>query len=281
MRPSSLAPQRRQHRRRCAGATPRQNSKASAACSTSMPRPSRADGAVRLGPVEEGPRRRAVHHVERQGAAAQHAARRPARGAPATLLARGVDDDVERRAAVVERRGAQAGVARRRPTAPRAAATSRSARSTRPVGDDDLGRRRRRAAGRARPPRRRRRRSAARARRRSAHAGVALDVAHQAGAVGVVADPAVGVEAQRVAGAGELARAACGAATSANASNLNGSVTLQPLRAGRGEARAPWPRSRRAGRAAARRRSDMPVCRANAAWIAGDWLCATGLPSTT
>ena len=66
------------------------------------------------------------------------------------------------------------------------------------VGDDDLAR----AARQQRAERAGRAAAGADEKDASAtqvDAGVALDVAHEAGAVGVVAEPAVGVEAQRVA----------------------------------------------------------------------------------
>ncbi len=149
----------------------------------------------------------------------------------------------------------------------------------RPVGDDDLAgaggeQRAERAGGAAAGA------DQQHARVAQGDAGVALDVAHQAGAVGVVADAS-----RRRRSAGRCMRrrrrrARSGAAASAKASNLNGIVTLQP--------RAPPAANaaRRGGEAVERTEQALvasPARRsgaANAAWMNGDWLCATGLPTT-
>ena len=60
------------------GSTPRQNRNASAACSTSMPRPSRPIAPCSRRPGEEAVGGRAVHHVEGQRAAAAGRSPRPA-----------------------------------------------------------------------------------------------------------------------------------------------------------------------------------------------------------
>ena len=129
----------------------------------------------------------------------EHARPRPARRRRPGCVARGVDHDVEAGAGVVERAAPRSATpcAQRQRGMPLRPAPS--ALAERAVGHHDCGARRPRAAARARRPPRRRRRSAARARRASATPALRCDVAHQADAVGVVAVPAVGVEAQHVA----------------------------------------------------------------------------------
>lgn len=65
----------------------------------------------------------------------------------------------------------------------------------------------------------------------------------------------------------------------AQASNLNGTVTLQPRPPASAKARTA---AAKPSRGASTRSYTIacPVWRANAAWMNGDWLCATGLPTT-
>jgi hypothetical protein len=74
--------------------TPRQRAKASAACSTSMPRPSRGVGAVLTRPAEKACGGRAVHHVVGQAAGAQHARGYGYFGA-GQAAGGGVDDEIK------------------------------------------------------------------------------------------------------------------------------------------------------------------------------------------
>ena len=113
----------------------------------------------------------------------------------------GVDDDVERLAAVVERGRRDA---RRNDAAERLDVARDELAGARDgaVGNDHLAR----AARDQRPERAGGAAAGAdheHARAGECDAGVALDVAHEPGAVGVVAVPAVGIEAQHVARAGE------------------------------------------------------------------------------
>ncbi len=113
----------------------------------------------------------------------------------------GVDDDVERRPAAVERRRRDARVNDGAELLQVTRDQRLGARDA-PVGDDDLAR----AARDERPERAGRAAAGAdqqHARVAQCDFGVALDVAHEPGAVGVVAEPAVGVEAQHVACAGD------------------------------------------------------------------------------
>ena len=188
-----------------------------------------------VGPGEEAARRRPVHHVERERAAA--AARSPATGTAraGTLRRARVDDDVEARAAVVERRGARArtACARRAPrdaVRPARALVDASGWRRRPRA------RRSRAAGRARRRRRRRRRSAARARRASATPALrSMSRTRPAPSVLSPSQPSASKRSMLQAPASARARRRA-RRRAANASNLNGIVTLQPLAAAGGEA---------------------------------------------
>ena len=180
---------------RSCGRTPRQTKNASAACSTSMPRPSRPRAPCALRPGEEGS---AAAPYIRSTASAPGAARAAATGTRGAvrLLALRVDHDVE--AARRSRRAPRACSARR-------AGAQRAWRSTSARGL---------VAACGWPPRARRGRASSSGPSTPAAAppaptsstrapaigtpALCCDVAHQADAVGVVGEPAVGVEAQHV-----------------------------------------------------------------------------------
>ena len=158
-----------------------------------------ADGPVSVRPADEPSRRRPVHHVDCQRAGPQDVGthRHTAAGDAA---GRRIDDDVEALAARIERCGPPNGRrGRRRGGMPRDQCLGPSDRA---VGDDDLahagGRERADHAGCATAGADEKQPCTA-----QCHAGVDLDVADQSRAVGVVAGPAVGIEAQGVAGAGQ------------------------------------------------------------------------------
>jgi hypothetical protein len=69
------------------GRTPRQRKKASAACSTSMPRPSPPCAALRRAPRTRKARLAAIHHVVGDAARGEHVESRPAAAAPASSQA--------------------------------------------------------------------------------------------------------------------------------------------------------------------------------------------------
>ncbi len=179
---------------------PRQMRKASAACSTSMPSPSRGVPPFSRAQAMKPCAARAVHHVAGQRAGLQHRARhRHTRARHAG--GRSVDQHRVRAAHRIQRARREFDVAALRQTGVASHQLARLA--FRAVGQHDAAR-----PGldqRAQHARRR----ATRAQQQhvaasQVHAGVAADVAHQADAIGVVREHAVVPEAQDVAGAGQL-----------------------------------------------------------------------------
>ena len=259
------------------GRTPRQMKNDSAACSTSMPRPSatRAAPASR-GKLQERRSRPCRTSCRRR---ARRRAKTPAAAAARSLQARrgGVDDEVERPAGELPRKPPPA-PARCAPRETRAPA--RRALSTRAVGDDEA----RRARGEQRPEHAPRR--AAGAEQQHAPAGDRDSRDCRRGRA-----PgrrrrccrrrcAVASKRQRVDRLAGARAVRCARSRAANASSLNGSVTLSPRPPAARNAAHGRARSRRAARAGARTRCPARSARANAAWISGDLLCAIGLPMT-
>jgi hypothetical protein len=220
--------------------------KASAACSTSMPRPSRAGAPCARGPGQEGlrpPRRTSGRPPARPG---QHAGVGTGTPAPCRLLA----------LALMTRRRP------RRARRSRAAARPRPARRARRHGGRP-GRAPWPACGWPPPPAGRAAAAAPARRRRAAGAhqqhalagqrlaGAMLDVAHQADAVGVVGQPALGVEAQHVGRTGQRGAFAVRARPAPAGLELEGHGDVAAAPAGRRRRRAPRLRSRPAGNHAA------------------------------
>ena len=250
--------------RRVGGRTPRQKRKASAACSTSMPSPSRADRAVAARPGEEagaaGPYIMSSASAPGRSTRGRRPAPRRRRGcwrvALTTTSKPGRHRPAQRRRSTVAvlRRPAAAwrcDQRRRRLVSVRLATTS----SAGPASSSGP------STPAAPPPAPISSTSRAAQRRRRRCATMS---AHQADAVGVVAGPAVGVEAQRSCRPAPARRAACARLASATASNLNGTVTLQPAPPPAREARARRRRSRRAAPGAGRSSAPGRSARANA-----------------
>ena len=230
--------QRGQHRRGVGHARRATAQKASAACSTSMPRPSRPRAPWRCGPGDEGaaPRRRTSCPAPARRAAAP--APRTGTAAPAQAAGAGVDDDVEAAAAVGQRRWPTA--RRRAPRQRRVPLHQRLRLVQRAVGHAPA----RPAAPASSGPERAGRRAAG-ADQQHAPAGAAARRrcarCRAPGRCRRCCRPSQPSASKR------SVLAACASAArgvprgaSAKASNLNGTVTLQP-RAARlgGEARAP------------------------------------------
>ena len=246
---ASRVAQRRQYRRRSAGRTPRHRKKDSAACSTSMPRPSDgARGAIRERSMRETAwrarhtpcRRRARRAAKTSGGKRRHASTRLA--------------DV----ALMTRSNASPATSYEPPPAAHAGRMRRESRrerlrlGRRPIGDRDA----RRPLGEQRQQRTARRTARAHqqhALARDVEPEVLANVANEPGAIGVVADDAFAVEFERIDGA-RLRRPLAALRGKLERVELERHRHVEPASAGLPKAPSRHRRSGRAGRESSRTR---------------------------
>ena len=217
-----------------------------------MPRPSRPTAPCAFGPAHEGACRRPVHHVDGEARRAADTLAPTGTPAPATLLAVALTTMSKASPQASSEPALQDG---RRPGAGQGrvcALDQRLGTCERAVGDHDLaharsGERPEHARGA-----RRRRRSAGGARRATATPAL-LSMSRTRPTPSVLSpEPAVGVEAQGVAGAGQRGpRGGRGDEPERLELERQGDVAAAARRQRRRP--APWPRTHRAGRAAAHR----------------------------